>query len=42
MKYWKGMNLVLNATVNLLLTVMKVKVKLTLYRPRQALRVLGS
>ena len=41
MKYWKD-EFIVNATLNLLLTVMKVKVKLSLYRPRQALRVLGS
>jgi hypothetical protein len=36
------MNLVLIVTVNLVLTVMKVKVKLSLYRSRQMLRALGD
>jgi len=36
------MNLVLNATVKLLLTVTTVKVKVSLYRPREAPRVQGS
>jgi hypothetical protein len=42
MKYWKDINLVLIATVNLVLTGMKVKVKRSLYRPRQALRAVGD
>jgi hypothetical protein len=32
-KYFKYINLVLIATLNLVLTEMKVKVKLSLYRP---------